>query len=204
VTNAHYLVGAALDDGDLAQARRHLGIAERETARAANLAEDLTAYMRQRQPEPTAVAISEVVQQVLETMPPPAGITMETEVAPLVVDVDDRQIHQILANLVANAYQAMPDGGTARIVVAARNGHAELVVEDTGEGFPEADLGRALDPFFTTKTHGTGLGLSIVRRLAEGNGGEVSVGNRPGGGARVAVQLVLRDRGPVDPEEARR
>jgi signal transduction histidine kinase len=195
VTNAHYLVEASLDDGDATEARHQLGIAGRETARAANLAEDLTVYMRQREPDSVPVRIAEVVDLVLETMPPPLGITVVTDVAPLVVLADDRQIHQILSNLVSNAYQAMPDGGTVRVVARADDsgGAAEIAVEDSGGGFAEADLERVFDPFFTTKTHGTGLGLSIVRQLAEGNGGAVAVENFPGG-ARVAVRLRLRQR----------
>ena len=195
VTNAHFLVATALDDGDLAQAQRQLAIAERETARAANLAEDLTAYMRQRDPHFERLSLTEVVEQVLETAPPPPGVTMETDVDPLEVLADDRQVHQIVTNLVHNAYQAMPEGGRTRLGVAAEDGSVVLFVEDSGPGFDEADLDRAFEPFFTTKTHGTGLGLAIVRRLAEGNGGDVRAENLPGGGARVSVRLPLHETG---------
>lgn len=189
VINAHFLVSEAIECGELAAARQYMGVAERETERAATLAEDLTAYMRQRPPEPIPVRVEQVVDEVLEATPPPQGIAVDKDIAPLTAQVDDRQIHQIVTNLMANAYQAMPDGGIVKLSTGRDGDQVLFTVQDAGAGFPPEELDRVFEPFYTTKAHGTGLGLAIVRRLAEGNGGSVRAENGPEGGALVTVRL---------------
>ena len=81
----------------------------------------------------------------------------------------------MLANVLVNAVQAMPQGGNLTVGSAIREGFAEISVRDTGSGIPEAIQNRIFDPFFTTKPHGTGLGLSIVYRIMEAHGGRVEV-----------------------------
>jgi signal transduction histidine kinase len=194
VTNSQFLVGQALQKGDVETAGRYLTMAERETARAAALAEDLTAYMRQRPPEPVPIEIDRVVDEVLEATPPPPSVRVEKDMAPFTVEVDDRQIHQILDNLLSNAYQALPDGGRVRVEAHCEGDVAVVSVEDTGAGFSDEQLHRVFEPFFTTKVDGTGLGLAIVRRLAEGHHGSAEAENYPGGG-RVVVRLPVRTNG---------
>ena len=189
VTNAHYLMRMAIEDGDQDALRRNLALSDRETARAAALAEDLTAYMRERLPVAETVALDRVVGEVLESTPPPDGVGVTTDLAPVTVHADDRQLHQIVTNLVTNAYDATrPDGGV-HLQVAVDDGGAVVVVEDTGAGFSDAVVARAFEPFYTTKSDGTGLGLAIVRRLVEAHGGEVELANRTEGGARVTIRL---------------
>jgi signal transduction histidine kinase len=66
-----------------------------------------------------------------------------------------------------------------------------LIVEDQGPGVSSGDAQRIFEPFFTTRTTGTGLGLAVVRRVVLAHGGTVSVGQRPGGGARFELRLPL-------------
>ena len=89
-------------------------------------------------------------------------------------------------NLVVNARDAMPEGGTLRLVTSSRRYRSRMAVEigvhDTGCGIPDDDLDLIFDPFFTTKSSGTGLGLSISLQLVREQGGRITVRNRSGGG----------------------
>jgi signal transduction histidine kinase len=111
-------------------------------------------------------------------------------------------MEQVLGNVLVNAAQAMPQGGSLTVGTTRREeGFAEISVQDTGPGIPEAIRGRIFDPFFTTKPQGTGLGLSIVYRIMEAHGGKVEVhsvmrddprgGAAGGAGTRIVLSLPL-------------
>ena len=112
-------------------------------------------------------------------------------VPPLVFQADSDQITQVLANLIVNGFQAMPDGGALHIDASARNGHIVLNIADSGNGIDVASEDRLFDPFFTTKASGTGLGLAIVSRIVDAHGGDVSLRNGATGGAVVTVRLPI-------------
>ena len=107
--------------------------------------------------------------------------------------VDEKQIQQVLFNIIINAIQAMPDGGTLTIQTEVQDrGELPLVrvlVMDTGKGIPEAELDNIFVPFHTTKTQGTGLGLPICRRLLEQHGGTIRVASRVGEGTTFIIEL---------------
>jgi signal transduction histidine kinase len=102
------------------------------------------------------------------------------------VDGDLRALEQVFTNLISNAIQAMPEGGT--IVVKSRRQHGtedredvEISISDTGPGIPNEIRDRIFEPFFTTKPNGTGLGLAIVKRIVTAHKGSISVNSVPGG-----------------------
>ena len=112
--------------------------------------------------------------------------------------VDPAQIQQVLLNLLINARQAMPRGGTAkvRVGVDAAGRLAELSVADSGVGIKPADLRRIFEPFFTTKAGpdasglgGTGLGLSVCRDIVEAHHGRLRAESRPGQGSTFTLRL---------------
>lgn len=109
---------------------------------------------------------------------------------------DESELAQVLMNLVLNAIQAMESGGGhLRIVTARGNGAIRIEVEDTGEGIPQAILGRIYDPFFTTKPtgKGTGLGLFIVHRIVTELGGKIQAQSRPREGTKFTVLLPTKE-----------
>jgi signal transduction histidine kinase len=88
---------------------------------------------------------------------------------------DEQQLKQVLLNLVLNAVNAQPDGGTVSLGAKRDGKNVSITVADTGPGIPPDLLERVFDPFFTTRPEGTGLGLSIVHRIVEGHGGRIDV-----------------------------
>jgi signal transduction histidine kinase len=191
VINAHFMVRHTLGDSITPEVDRLLVMAERQTTRASTLADNLTAFVRQREPNPVPIELGAVVDEVLEATPPPPGIEVAVDVPDLALRADSDQLTQVLANLIVNGFQAMPDGGTLRISGSRENGHVVLDIADTGDGVDATALGRAFDPFFTTKASGTGLGLAIVSRIVEAHGGDVSLRNGQSGGAVVTVRLPI-------------
>jgi signal transduction histidine kinase len=200
VINAHFMVRHTLGSTITPDVDRLLRMAERQTTRASTLADNLTAFVRQREPDLVPIDLGVVVHEVLETTPPPPGIEVTVDVPPLTLRADCDQFTQVLANLVVNGFQAMPEGGTLRIEASRRDGHVVLTVADSGIGVDATTLERVFDPFFTTKASGTGLGLAIVSRIVEAHGGDVSLCNGSAGGAVVTVRLPVE----TSPEMARR
>lgn len=130
---------------------------------------------------------------------------------PLVMADRDR-LKQVLLNLILNAADAMPDGGSLTLSAARTRPGArfpdgvEMVVADTGSGLSDEARRQAFEPFFSTKPEGAGLGLTVCRRIVDEHRGRISVENRPGGGAVATVWLPLAAEGreiPASPAAAR-
>jgi nitrogen fixation/metabolism regulation signal transduction histidine kinase len=105
------------------------------------------------------------------------------------VPADPEQMSRVLRNLVLNAIDAMPDGGTLTIRTAATEGGALLEISDTGQGLTPEECERLFTPYYTTKTHGTGLGLAIVQSVISDHHGRVSVNSEKGKGATFRIEL---------------
>ncbi len=189
VLNSLYMIRRTLGEPEAAEP--HLVVAERQTARAVSLAQDLTSYMREREPSREPLDLKEVLTDVLEVVAKPSNVVVDDQVPSLRLEADAQQLSQILTNLVNNAFQAMPDGGTLSLRALQSGASAVLTVQDSGEGVEREMLERIFEPFVTTKTDGTGLGLAIVRRLVEAHGGRVAIANGPAGGVVVTVSLPI-------------
>jgi signal transduction histidine kinase len=128
------------------------------------------------------------------------GIRLEKNIPPDLPEIsaDANQLSQILMNLLLNAAQASPDGGS--ITIAAQKvkfvDSVEIVVSDTGNGIPADVLSHVFEPFFTTKRgKGTGLGLSISQAYVRSHGGDIRIDSLPGRGTNVRITLPLRQEG---------
>ncbi|HAJ04473.1 MAG TPA: hybrid sensor histidine kinase/response regulator, partial [Brevundimonas sp.] len=157
------------------------------------------------------VRIDDLVRGVAELLSPRAhdkGLEIAWRVAADVpiVRADEGRLRQILFNLAGNAVKFTPDGAVAISVSRSREAGLFFVVEDTGPGVPEAARARIFEEFGhadstdATRHDGAGLGLAVARRLAEAMGGSLSVGDRPGGGARFVFEArfgAVADQGAV-------
>jgi signal transduction histidine kinase len=116
------------------------------------------------------------------------------------VDCYAGQLNQTWMNLLANAAQAVADGGEVRVSTLLDGNAVRVSISDTGPGIPAAHLSKIFDPFFTTKPvgEGTGLGLSITYGIVERHGGTINVESREGSGATFTVTLPINARREVD------
>jgi signal transduction histidine kinase len=109
------------------------------------------------------------------------------------VAADPEQLRRALRNLVLNALDAMPKGGTLTLRTQRLDGPAErkiaLEVSDTGEGLTPEECARLFTPYYTTKQHGTGLGLAIVQSVVSDHKGTITVRSKPGKGATFRIEL---------------
>lgn len=129
------------------------------------------------------------------------------------VEADAGQIHQALSNLVINAVQAMPEGGTIRVqtentevtepnVYCLKEGpYVRITVEDQGMGIPEKHIANIFDPYFSTKQRDSGLGLSTVYSIIRRHNGHISVQSSPGKGAMFHIYLPATEKGLTKGEE---
>ena len=116
-------------------------------------------------------------------------LEIRADLPPLLLDAG--QIKQAVYNLIRNACQAMPQGGTLTISGTFTDYEVRLSFDDTGKGINAEQMGKLFQPFSTTRSTGTGLGLLIVRRIIREHGGEIDVESREGLGTRVSLWLPL-------------
>jgi signal transduction histidine kinase len=110
------------------------------------------------------------------------------------VKIDSDRMAQVIHNIIANARDAMPEGGQLDITTNMENGLVEIRFSDTGPGVPPELMDRIFEPFVSHgKKKGAGLGLSIARRIVEEHGGRIWVENSSAGGATFVIQLPLQD-----------
>ncbi len=109
---------------------------------------------------------------------------------PMPIDADPELLHRALSNLVLNAKDAMPDGGTLTLSAAPRgDDRVEIRISDTGQGLTPEECERLFTPYYTTKQHGTGLGLAIVQSVIADHKGKIAVESRAGEGATFIITL---------------
>ncbi|HEX3662290.1 MAG TPA: HAMP domain-containing sensor histidine kinase [Acidobacteriaceae bacterium] len=117
------------------------------------------------------------------------GTSIGSEALPILGDSE--LLHRALSNLVLNAMDAMPEGGTLTISVARAGEMARIAIADTGTGMTPEERERLFTPYYTTKQHGTGLGLAIVQSVIADHNGSIAVESAEGGGTRFVIGLPL-------------
>lgn len=160
---------------------------------AQSVLNDILQFAADREPQESLFLLKDVVSEVLKGVEPQLSaqkVNTQVNIAPELFAWADRDLlRRVLLNLILNALDAMPHGGTLVVEATGQNGTLHLSVADSGPGLTEEALQRAFEPFFTTKSGGTGLGLAIVERLIELHGGTVTAGNGPRGGAVFRITL---------------
>jgi hypothetical protein len=200
----------------------HVTAIQRAADRAAALTRQLLSFGRRQLAEPKFVDLNQIVTTLRQLLPRLIGEHIETVVS-LAQDlrpirVDPGQLEQVILNLVMNARDAMPDGGTLRIVTgqveldeaaAGRlaglhpGAQVTLTVEDTGQGMDESTRSQLFEPFFTTKEvgRGVGLGLSTVHGIIAQSGGAITVDTELGRGSAFTIYFPPVE-GDLDPTAA--
>ncbi len=171
-----------------------LGIINSQVSKLEQMVREIEAFTKLGEPVLKATRIPALIEQVLAAHAGhirSAHIKVHT-VLPSVfppVPADPELVSLALGNLVTNAMEAMPKGGTLEITLAAEPNRVLLSVKDTGVGISSEDLSRVFDPFFSTKPQGTGMGLTTVHHIVVNHLGEVHIESKPGQGTTVHLWL---------------
>jgi two-component system cell cycle sensor histidine kinase/response regulator CckA len=190
----------------------HTGLSaiENSTQRASELTSQLLAYSRKGKLEIRPLNLNRVIGEVHDliskTFHKSIKISLKTDESIKAVDGDESQLNQVVMNIVINAQDAMPNGGTFKIQTYMEDIKSKIekkyyIIEpgeyvcmkfsDNGIGMDEDTLKRIFEPYFTTKGSmgGTGLGMSVVFGIVKGHGGYIEVKSKLGGGTEITVYL---------------
>ena len=185
------------------QARELCEAIVREVDRLTAITEDYLRFARLPKPQLQRADLNETVRDLVDFVRPELdanGVEVALSLSPSLprVPADVAQVRQLLLNLLRNAREAMPAGGSLRVTTRVTRGAVEIEVRDTGPGIPPDRLARIFDPFFTTKERGTGLGLAMAQEIAQEHGGQLFCDSTPGRGTAFTLRLPV----PALPEPA--
>jgi signal transduction histidine kinase len=174
-----------------------------EVVRLESLMKNFLNFARPAKPQMSGLNVNSLINTILtfyvksRSFSPdrPNGIRIEKDLQPLPDTMaDPMQLQQIFLNLILNAVDAMPGGGTlgVRTAIEKEPDLIRVEISDTGKGISEEHADKIFQPFFTTKPKGTGLGLAISKQLIEQHGGSISVTANPSGGTVFRIRLPLK------------
>ena len=158
---------------------------------------DLLHFTSDRDPQLARFSLRKLVADIEASLAPQFAaqkIRFKLQVSPLHnLRADLAMLRRAVLNLVLNALDVMPQGGTLTVSSTVSPDGTELHIADSGPGLPEDVLPRVFEPFFTTKQTGTGLGLAIVSRIAEAHGGTITAANGHRGGAVFTLKFPFHE-----------
>lgn len=167
-----------------------------ETGRLDDIVREFLDFARPQVPNFTRGSINELLQKVMEFMQPEFAknnITVETDLHADIepMNIDQNMLYRAFLNLLVNAVQAMPDGGTLSIDSAYSPDRRNILikVKDTGIGISQEKMSMIFTPFYTDKNRGTGLGLAIAKNIIEQHNGTITVDSEIGKGAAFIITL---------------
>ncbi|MGC9454467.1 MAG: two-component system sensor histidine kinase NtrB [Phycisphaerae bacterium] len=199
-------VDYALRSGDQTAMRRALEMTAEAADRASRITQSLLSFAEQGSPRRRdLVDLTEVVLTFVHLVERPLSqknIQLKLDIQPVpTIPVEAQRMHQVLNNLLANAEEAMPEGGTINIGIRREDDDAVLSFSDNGTGIPEENLSQIFEPFFTTKglvaggeTANPGLGLSVVHGLILEMGAAINVESTPGEGTTFTINVPVGER----------
>lgn len=189
---AEYLIRKTSDEST----KKGLTTIVSQVERITKIMNQLLSFARQYPIERCPLALSLVVQDIMDVIQErleKRGIRLEVDMESKCpkVSANRDQMGQVLLNLIVNAIQAMPGGGTLSLSLRCRSEHVHLSVSDTGCGIPAEHVPKLFTPFFSTKEvgEGTGLGLTVVHGIIEEHQGSITVDSEPGQGTTFHIDL---------------
>jgi signal transduction histidine kinase len=191
--------GRILKTGDKERIERYARLIEKEAERLSTVLIKLLEYSRMDTPRKERVEVDGIIDDTVFFMEHhltrfkniEVSVEKGRDVPPVMVD--KIHVQQALVNIIINAAQSMPKGGTIHIRSGVEDKNAYISVSDSGGGIEPENIAKIFDPFFTTKPkgEGTGLGLSICKRLMKANEGDISVESVPGQGSTFKLLMPL-------------
>jgi signal transduction histidine kinase len=188
------------------ETRSELSLIRESALKANNIVSDLLKFSRQSKPEIGQQDMRETVEAALRLTTylirkAHVQVIKELSEQPVIMAYDLQQIEQVLVNIISNAIQAMPEGGTLRVNLSQVDSSAAIAIQDSGTGISPEHQSRIFDPFFTTKPEGegTGLGLSVSYGIISNHSGRIEVESEVGKGSTFTITLPIQHPELVEP-----
>jgi PAS domain S-box-containing protein len=166
---------------------------EEQTAYMDKIVSDLQAFVRPIKIDKKLVGLKELIDSVLSTIAFPNNIKLKNQINRSFqqVTVDHQLLKRVLINLMTNAVQAMPKGGTLTLTSSLNPQQASIEVKDTGVGIPEKIRPQIFTPLFTTKPRGQGFGLAVCKRIMEAHDGTITFESQEGKGTKFTIKFPI-------------
>jgi signal transduction histidine kinase len=192
ITGAAYYLNTKLGPKLGTREKEMPAIIEKSIRYSDKMVNDLLEYSRELRLELVEADARSITRDALAHMTVPKGIRIadSTGNEPKIW-VDAEKMRRVFLNLVQNAFDAMPEGGTLTIASQKSNGNLQISFVDSGVGMKKEIVKNLCNPLFTTKAKGMGLGLSVAKRFVEGHGGSIRVESQPGKGSTFTVTLPI-------------
>jgi len=177
------------------------GVLRSEAERMNGIIQSFLRFARPPRPDFQTVPLADVIHPLSTLFRGQAqgkGVVFEETLEPGIIARVDRQLlTQAVLNLLQNALEATPAGGTITLTAANHERGIRIEVADTGHGIPDDQLGKIFNLYFTTRTNGTGLGLAVTQQIVTQHGGRIDVTSSVGQGTRFAISLPPPPADPV-------
>jgi len=173
------------------RSREMLDLIDDNIEESNKIVSDLLEYSRDIQLDRSATNLLGLLGDALSSIEIPEDVMVVNDVGEEYIDVDGQYVKRVFLNIIRNAFDAMPHGGTLTITSRKSIRGLELSFNDTGVGIPEEIMDDIWRPLFTTKPKGMGFGLAICKRIVERHGGEMAVESRVGEGTTFTVVFPL-------------
>jgi PAS domain S-box-containing protein len=178
------------------ESRSLLRSLDSEVRRIQRVTEDYLKFARLPKPIRDRVQLNDILNQglsFLDSLFVATGVALHTEWDPTLpaLQVDESQLWQAILNLVRNAIEAMPSGGTLTVRTESLDDRVVLTVSDTGKGMTKEESAQVFTPFFSTKVGGTGLGLPLTQQIITEHGGQIRCESAPGQGTTFIIKFPL-------------
>jgi signal transduction histidine kinase len=156
---------------------------------------DLQDYTKPLNPSSDTIRIEQAIEEALLIVNIPSKLQVSINIPKdfPTFPADFSMLKRALINLIQNAVQAMPNGGTLKISATCQNNHACININDTGQGIPQEIQTKLFTPLFTTKSKGQGFGLAVVKRLIEAQDGTITFQTQTGKGTTFTIKLPLQN-----------
>ncbi len=169
----------------------------KETERLNRVVEDFLHMARPQKADKSPCQIQDELETIITLVSNDArkrqvSLVLQPVTVPVIIMADGEKLRQTFLNIIINALQATPPGGSVTVsTTVLEEGICEILFMDSGQGIDAATMERISEPFFTTKPDGSGLGLAITKKIIESHGGKLLIKSEPGRGTAVTIRLPM-------------
>ncbi|MBS7633512.1 PAS domain S-box protein [Candidatus Bathyarchaeota archaeon] len=193
IRNASYYIKTSCPSTKRAECKTALemiNVIEQETITANNIINELLDFSFKKTLQKKTQMVERIVENALRATKIPKNISVKKKFQKsIMISGDEQLLERVFLNIIKNAVEAMPNGGTLTITTSETDNHAEISFIDTGVGISEENMSKLFTPLYTTKAKGIGMGLSICRKIIDQHGGTIEVRSKPNCGAAFMIRL---------------